>query len=74
MRKIIIDLQDKYDYSISHYPGAINIPYETLINNYREYLNKNDIYYLYCKSGKLSKRASIILNYLGYNAISMEKR
>lgn len=63
----IIDLQDKYEYSKYHLPRSINIPYDELMNNYRMYLNKNDIYYVYCKSGKLSKRISTVLSYLGYN-------
>ena len=69
----IIDVQDRSMYNNHHLNGAINIPYDELINNYRMYLNKNETYYLYCKSGKLSKRASIILNYLGYNTIVLEK-
>jgi len=69
----IIDIQDKYDYSLWHLPGAINIPYDDLMNNYRNYLNKNNIYYIYCKSGKLSKRVVVVLNYLGYNTIMLEK-
>lgn len=73
MNKKIIDVQDKYEFNISHLPGSINIPYDELISNHRVYLNKNDIYYLYCKSGKLSKRASIVLNYLGYNTFVLEK-
>ncbi len=69
----IIDVQDRSIYNISHLNGSINIPYDDLVNNYREYLSKNETYYLYCPSGKLSKRASIILNYLGYNTIVLEK-
>lgn len=71
-KRKIIDVQDRSEYNLSHITGSINIPYEELINNYRVYLNKNDTYYLYCKSGKLSKRASIILNYLGYNTFVLE--
>ena len=63
---IIIDVSDKYTYSLGHLDNSINIPYEELINNYRKYLNKNDRYYLYCKSGKLSKRATLVLSSLGY--------
>lgn len=66
-REIIIDIQDKYYYNISHLPGTINIPYDELMNNYRKYLNKNDKYYIYCKSGKLSNRVVSVLSYLGYN-------
>ena len=67
MKKVtIIDVSDKYSYSISHINGSINIPYDDLINNYRKLLNKNDSYYFTCKSGKLSKRAVAILSSLGY--------
>lgn len=74
MNKIIIDVQDRYYYDLWHYPGSINIPYDDLMNNYRNYLNKNNIYYFYCKSGKLSRRAATILSYLGYNAFAVEKQ
>lgn len=69
----IIDVSDKYTYSISHLPNSINIPYDELLNNYRVYLNKRDRYYLYCKSGKLSKRATLVLSSLGYNVYYLEK-
>lgn len=66
-RSIIIDIQDKYEHQLNPYPGSINIPYDDLMNNYRNYLNKSDMYYIYCKSGKLSKRVVAVLSYLGYN-------
>lgn len=69
----IIDVSDSYSYKINHINGSINIPYDELINNYRKYLNKSEKYYLYCKSGKLSKRATIILSSLGYQVINLEK-
>ena len=72
-KKIIIDLQDASEYQKSHINGSINIPYNELLNNYRKYLNKNNIYYLYCKSGILSKRLSTMLSYLGYNVININK-
>lgn len=69
----IIDVSDKYTYKNNHINGSINIPYDELINNYRKYLNKNELYYLYCKSGKLSKRAAIVLSSIGYNVLTIEK-
>ncbi len=69
----IIDVSDKYTYCTSHLPNSINIPYDELLNNYRVYLNKRDRYYLYCKSGKLSKRATLVLSSLGYNVYYLEK-
>lgn len=69
----IIDLQDRYEYQIHHLPNSYNIPYDDLMNNYRVYLNKYDNYYVYCKSGKLSKRVSTVLSYLGYNVNVVEE-
>lgn len=69
----IIDVSDKYTYMNGHLDNSINIPYDELINNYRYYLNKNERYYLYCKSGKLSRRATAILSSIGYNVITLEK-
>jgi rhodanese-related sulfurtransferase len=69
----IIDVSDKFTYANYHLNGSINIPYDELINNYRKYLNKNERYYLYCKSGKLSKRAVMILSTLGYSVFKLEK-
>ncbi len=69
----IIDVSDKYTFKEYHLNGSINIPYDDLINNYRRYLNKTESYYLYCKSGKLSKRATMILSSLGYKAYYLEK-
>ena len=68
----IIDVGNRNDYMESHINGSINIPYDELINNYRMYLNKQDNYYLYCKSGKLSKRAVMILSSLGYKVYNLK--
>lgn len=62
----IIDLSNKSEYEKYHIRGSVNIPYEDLISNYRSLLNKNETYYLYCKSGKLSKRATVVLSSIGY--------
>lgn len=69
----IIDVSDRLTYRNGHLDNSINIPYDELINNYRYYLNKNERYYLYCKSGKLSRRATSILSSIGYNVITLEK-
>jgi len=68
----IIDVSDRYTYNISHLNNSINIPYDELINNYRSYLNKTETYYLYCKSGKLSKRAVLVLSSLGYKVFVLK--
>jgi len=70
----IIDVSDKFSYNNYHINGSINIPYDILINNYRNYLSKYETYYFTCKSGKLSKRAVMILSSLGYNVFELKNR
>lgn len=69
---IIVDIRDNYSYSMSHVKNAINIPYYNLLNNYSHYLNKSNVYYLYCDEGKQSYEISKRLNSFGYNTISIE--
>ena len=69
---IIIDIRDNYSYNVSHIKNSINIPYYNLLNNYSHYLNKNNIYYLYCKEGKQSNEISKRLNAFGYNTKSIK--
>lgn len=69
----IIDLSDAHEYKTSHLKNSINISYDDLIMNYRNHLNKSDKYYFYCNNGVKSKRAVIILEYLGYDVTMVEK-
>lgn len=64
---ILIDLEDVITFSEGHIDGAINIPYDKLLTNYKDYLNKTNRYYLYCKKGFKSRKASSILEYYGYD-------
>lgn len=68
---IIIDIRDNYSYNISHIKNSINIPYYNLLNNYTHYLNKNNVYYLYCEEGRQSSEISKRLNSFGYNTKSI---
>ena len=69
---IIVDIRSSYYYNIGHIVGAINIPYYNLINNYSHYLNKYDMYYLYCDTGDKSILIVDRLNSLGYNLVNIE--
>ena len=69
----IIDLQSKVDYNEWHFPGAVNMSYDYILENYRSLFDKRITYYFYCYSGKLSKRIVSILSSLGYNAIILVK-
>lgn len=69
----IIDIRDKISYKKEHIEGSTNIPYDELLNNYRAYLKKDETYYIYCKSGKLSKRVAAMLGAIGYSVFILEK-
>lgn len=47
--------------------GAIHIPYEKLLINYKELLDKNKKYFIYCNGGIKSKKAVNILEFYGYD-------
>ena len=67
----IIDIRDNYSYNLGHIPNAKNIAYYNLLSNFSHYLNKNDIYYLYCDYGKQRKEISSRLNSFGYNTYNI---
>ena len=69
----IIDIRDKYSYSMGNLNGSINIPYYSLLSNYSIYLNKSNKYYLYCDYGKQSKEISNRLNLFGYNTFYVKE-
>ena len=68
---IIIDIRNIYYYNVSHIANAINIPYYNLLNNYSHYLNKYDIYYLYCDTGRQSGEIADRLCSFGYHVYSI---
>ena len=70
--KKIIDIRSRDKYSINHIPGAINIEYLELLSNPNRYLNKNDIYYLYCTSGYTSSIVVDKLNIMGFNTVNID--
>lgn len=68
----VIDIRDRIDYEKDHYVNAINIPYIFLLNNPSKYLIKGITYYIYCYKGNMSKKASELLNALGYNIVNIK--
>ena len=67
----IIDIRNEQSYNNNHIPGAKNIPYEKLLLNPSLYLNKNDIYYIYCKKGITSYKLCNKLNSMGYKVYNV---
>ena len=67
----LIDVQSVRDYQKYHHPDSINIPYETLLLNYKKILDKNKPYYIVCTKGSKSRKAVSILEFYGYNVTQM---
>lgn len=67
----IIDIRSVESYNNNHIPNAINIPFEKLISSPNSYLNRNTMYYIYCRSGITSKKACQILLNMGYNVTNI---
>ena len=47
--------------------NAKHIPYEQLLTNYKELLDKNKKYFIYCNGGIKSKKATNVLDFYGYD-------
>ena len=47
--------------------NSIHIPYENLLTNYKELLDKNKKYFIYCKGGIKSRKVVNILSFYGYD-------
>lgn len=53
--------------------NIVHIPYDSLMNNYRELLDKNKKYFIYCNGGIKSKNAVNILEFYGYDVTYVDK-
>ena len=67
----IIDIRTPSAYNKNHLPEAVNYTYNNLIKNYSLYLDKEEVYYVYCTSGQMSKQLCKILNKKGYNLVAV---
>lgn len=67
----IIDVRSIESFNNNHIPGAKNIPFNSLIISPGKYLDKNNIYYLYCQKGQKSLKTCQILSSLGYNVVNI---
>jgi len=67
----LIDIQNVIDYQKYHHPESINIPYETLMLNYKKLLDKNKSYYIVCNKGTKSRKAVSILEFYGYDVTQL---
>ena len=67
---LIVDVRTPEEYAQGHYPGAINIPHEMIIEGLSERsVMANDIVILYCRSGNRSGKSMVVLQGKGYTGI-----
>lgn len=67
----IIDIRDKNSYEMGHIFNALNIPMNELLNNVSKFLNKEEVYYIYCEKGNNSKKTCDLLSILGYKVVNV---
>lgn len=67
----IIDIRENYRFNMGCIPTAVNIPMNFLLINPQNYLNKEDIYYIYCESGSKSKKSCLELKKQNYHVIDV---
>ncbi len=67
---IFIDVNNNDNHVVS---GSVHIPYEKLLINHKELLDKSKKYYLYCNGGIKAKKAVNILEFYGYDVTFVAK-
>lgn len=64
---LVVDVRTAEEYAEGHYPGAINIPHEMIIEGLQERsVSANDIVILYCRGGNRSGQAQVALQSQGF--------
>ena len=65
---LIVDVRTAEEFAASHFPGAINIPHEDIIQGIHEYnVGKDQTVLLYCRSGNRSGQAEGRLQSAGFS-------
>ena len=65
---LIIDVRTAEEFAAGHFPGAINIPHEEIVQEIEEYnVGKDQTVLLYCRSGNRSGQAEARLQSAGFS-------
>ena len=67
----LIDIRNSYLYNLGNIPGSKNIPSNYLMMSPERFLNKDDLYYIYCTRGMTSTEVCNDLSNMGYNVINV---
>ena len=74
---LIVDVRTSKEFADGHYPGAINIPHETIMEGLNQLgVTADTSVILYCRSGNRSGQAEQVLREKGFtearNAVGLE--
>ena len=67
----VLDVREVEEFEVLHLEGARNLPLSQLADTY-EQLDKDQLYYVICKSGMRSARACQFLAEQGYDVINVQ--
>ena len=67
----IIDIRNASLYNNGHIQSSKNIPQTNLMLSPEKYINKNNIYYIYCQHGTSSDYLCTLLNNMGYKTVNI---
>lgn len=67
----VLDVREVEEFEALHLEGARNFPLSQLADTYKQ-LEKNQLYYVICKSGMRSARACQFLAEQGYEVINVQ--
>lgn len=67
----VLDVREVEEFETLHLEGAQNLPLSQLADTY-EQLDKDQLYYVICKSGMRSARACQFLAEQGYDVINVQ--
>ena len=67
----LVDVREVEEFQTLHLEGARNLPLSQLADTY-EQLDKDQLYYVICKSGMRSARACQFLAEQGYDVINVQ--
>ena len=67
----VLDVREVEEFETLHLEGAFNLPLSELADNYKQ-LDKDNLYYVICKSGMRSARACQFLVEQGYEVVNVQ--
>ena len=67
----VLDVREVEEFETLHLEGALNSPLSQLADTYKQ-LDKDQLYYVICKSGMRSARACQFLAEQGYEVINVK--